>query len=196
MINPESVTNFDRTEAELEEFLLFCIVVAGKNSKVQAKKLDKFLAYGQRFSSTGSPLLSPFTILEITYKNFDLLRNLNWAKLGQYKRLYKCFENVMLLKDNLKTCTLEDLVSVFGIGMKTAKMFLLHSRRGKRHAVLDTHILKYLKAMGVENVPKNTPSSVKNYTRLENEFLAICDKNFKSPADMDLTVWVDTVKKS
>jgi hypothetical protein len=32
MIDPLNVTNFERSQAELEEFLLFGLFVAGKNS--------------------------------------------------------------------------------------------------------------------------------------------------------------------
>jgi hypothetical protein len=38
MIDPNKVTNPARTPAELEEFLLFCLVVAGKNADQQAAK--------------------------------------------------------------------------------------------------------------------------------------------------------------
>ena len=45
MIDPRKVTKFDRTLEELEEFMLFAIVVAGKNAFQQARKLEQFLAY-------------------------------------------------------------------------------------------------------------------------------------------------------
>lgn len=34
MIVPEQITNFNRSQAELEEFALFSILVAGKSAKV------------------------------------------------------------------------------------------------------------------------------------------------------------------
>ncbi len=43
MIDPRKVTKFDRTPEELEEFLLFSVVVAGKGAFQQAKKLDEFI---------------------------------------------------------------------------------------------------------------------------------------------------------
>ena len=42
MINPLEVTNYNRTQSELQEFLLFCINVAGKVA-VEAPKLEVFL---------------------------------------------------------------------------------------------------------------------------------------------------------
>lgn len=56
MIDPNNITKFYRTEAELEEFLLFCIIVAGKNSKIQAKKLAEFLE--------GGDILGPLPVLK------------------------------------------------------------------------------------------------------------------------------------
>jgi hypothetical protein len=38
-VDPYNITKYNRTEAELECFLLFCIVVAGKTAYIQARKL-------------------------------------------------------------------------------------------------------------------------------------------------------------
>ena len=43
MVNPYDITNYNRTQNELQEFLLFTIVVAGKTAYIQAQKLDQFL---------------------------------------------------------------------------------------------------------------------------------------------------------
>ena len=43
MIDPSNVTNPSRTGPELEEFLLFCVSVAGKNADQQSAKLERFL---------------------------------------------------------------------------------------------------------------------------------------------------------
>ena len=40
MIDPYKITNYNRTESQLQEFLLFCILVAGKTAYIQAKKLE------------------------------------------------------------------------------------------------------------------------------------------------------------
>ena len=48
MIDPSNVTNPARTPAELEEFLLFCVVVAGKNADQQAQKLLQRFLGGRR----------------------------------------------------------------------------------------------------------------------------------------------------
>ena len=43
LIDPYKITNYKRSKNELEEFLLFCIVVAGKTAYIQAGKLEQFL---------------------------------------------------------------------------------------------------------------------------------------------------------
>ena len=64
----------------------------------------------------------------------------------------------------------------------------MSSRPKARVACLDTHLLKYLAERGVRNVPKSTPSSKKQYERLERVFLSLVPKN-KTPAEFDLEIW-------
>ena len=64
----------------------------------------------------------------------------------------------------------------------------MSSRHNVQHAALDTHLLKYLRAEGVENVPKSTPSSNKQYDRLEKEFLSRVPQGM-TPAEFDLEIW-------
>lgn len=181
MIEPTNITNYNRTQAELEEFLLFAILVAGKNSKVQAKKLEEFLFNARVIKA------SPFKWLEYlaTFNDRALLDNMKAHKLGQYKRLEKTFRGILIFKDRLDSVSLEHLE--IHVGPKTARFFLLHSRPNQRVAALDTHILKYMSEKGY-NVPKSTPSK-KKYRKIELDFLAECDKAGKNVADMDLEIW-------
>ena len=41
MITPTEVTNFNRTKEQTEQFALFAILVAGKNSDVASSKLEE-----------------------------------------------------------------------------------------------------------------------------------------------------------
>lgn len=43
MVDPFDITKYNRTQAELEELLLFCISVAGKNARVTSHNLERFL---------------------------------------------------------------------------------------------------------------------------------------------------------
>lgn len=186
MIDPFNITKFDRTKAELEEFWLFCLVVAGKTASTQAKLLDGFLKSCEFDGDT------PFEIIQSLVYDDDLLDMIKLSRLGQYNRLAKAFQQSLTL--DLATCTVDDLERIHGVGPKTARFFLLHSRKNARVAALDTHILKHLKANGVAVKSEVTPSSKKEYRKLEEEFLKLADSAQMSPADYDLTVWTQYTK--
>jgi hypothetical protein len=180
MINPKTVTNPYRERRELEEFLLFSIVVAGKNAFVQAKKLDQLLAFST---------MSPFETICYLDNNGLLESALRSVKMGQYKRITSAMRGcAYLLKPlSLRYVDLSLLESIKGIGMKTARFFAMHSRHNQWLACLDTHILKWLGDRG-HDVPKTTPSGDK-YLKLEKIFLGYCMAMNMSPAQLDLKIW-------
>jgi hypothetical protein len=55
MINPAEVTNYNRSHNELEEFILFCINVAGKKSSIEAPKLEVFIERAKNITKETSP---------------------------------------------------------------------------------------------------------------------------------------------
>ena len=182
MITPHNITNYNRTQAELEEFLLFAILVAGKTAKTQAEKLNQFLTSAKVCD------ISPFDWIEKLSQYCGLMDSMKHYKLGQYNRLDKAFKGILQFKGKLDSVSAQELETIDGIGPKTSRFFLLHSRPNLRVAVLDTHILKFLSEMGYK-VPKATPSSKKKYRKIELDFLAECDKQGKNVADMDLEIW-------
>jgi hypothetical protein len=179
-VNPNEVIRFDRTDDELETFWLFCGCVAGKTASTQARLLANFLA------SLGGWTVSPFERVRRSAMRGELLDALKTSRLGQYNRL--CRFMIASLNLNLRTCTVEDLEAIPGCGPKTARMFLMFSRPDQRFAALDTHVLKHLRANGIE-APKTTPPAGKTYRRLELEFLKLADASGMSVADYDLMVW-------
>lgn len=179
MIDPTKITDFNRTEEQLQELLLFCILVAGKTASIQARKLEEFLR-------TDKLKKTPFQLLQHYIKHKTLLKKIKTAKLGQYSRLNKAFRQVLTL--DVKTCTVEQLEQITGIGPKTARFYILHSRPNQQVAVLDTHVLKWLRDELSLETPKSTPGS-KKYLELEQAFLKYCKKNHKNPATFDLEIW-------
>lgn len=191
MIDPANITNFSRTKAELEEFLLFGLCVAGKTASIQAKKLDQFLwalekRWQQEYDSEIRYYMdpTPFELLSES-KEADVLACMKEVGLGQYRKLLQGFEDARHL--DVFTCTLEQLEQVYGVGPKTSRFFLLHSRPNQNLACLDTHVLKYLKSEGFP-APKVNPSK-KLYPLLEKAFLFLAAKNNMTPADFDLNIW-------
>lgn len=192
MIDPSKVTNFNRTPEELEEFLLFAIVVAGKSAYQQAEKLDKFI---KKFTGGG---YTPFGVIRTMDMDGTLEFHLRDVKMGQYQRISSAFRGVADFfrydSDNvrfhpLKSVPVRILESVKGIGMKTSRFFVMHSRRNNAYdyACLDTHILRWLGGKGHE-VPKTTPSGAK-YLELEKLFLDYANEMGMMPAALDLQIW-------
>lgn len=183
MIDPTKITNFNTTDAELQEMVLFWVCAAGKNGVTAAKSLDKLL--NSVDSNVDSPM--PFDRIQYIEKKFELANQMKKFGIGCFNRKAITFQSLVHSKINLRTCSVEELEKIYGIGPKTARCFLIHSRPNQRLAGLDTHILKFLKDQG-HQVPRNTPTG-KKYKQIEKIFLEYADK-FKIPiADLDLIIW-------
>lgn len=110
------------------------------------------------------------------------------AGIGCYSQKAITFMQLAESNLNLKSCGVEDLEKIKGIGPKTARCFLIHSRPNQRLAGLDTHILKYLREKGID-APLSTPPA-KKYKKLEQEFIKLADNAGKSVAEFDLEIWL------
>lgn len=187
MIDPEKVTNYYQTDTQLEEFILFWVCAAGKNGRTAARCLDKMLTEHAAFYQNNTP----FKWILNAHALYDLPQMLKHYGIGCYNSKAKTFYGLAVAKFkgelDLRTCSASDLEKIHGIGPKTARCFILHSRKNARVAGLDTHILKFLRAKG-HDVPKSTPTG-KKYLELEHLFLKYADKADKSPADFDLEIW-------
>lgn len=181
MIEPTKITNYSRSKAELQMFLLFCITVAGKNSDVAAKAINQMF-------SCHEARTNPFDYIKSLVLFGGIGAELRKHKTGNYTRLARGFHEASDL--DVFNCTVEDLVKVHGIGPKTARMFLLHSRQGQRVVPLDVHILKWLRFLG-HKTPKNTPVLERVYADWEKIALEEIDKHFGGVtiAQADLLIW-------
>lgn len=188
MVDPASITNFHRNEVELQEYFLFCIIVAGKTAYIQAQKLEQFL------KPSWLKGMTPFEYIEWLDSQGNLDIMVREAKLGQYKRITEIFRRATKL--DLKNVTVEQLEKIPGIGPKTSRFFVLHSRKNQKCAVLDTHILAWLREeLGVD-APKATPQSRSSYKKLENIFLQECEARGLTPEEFDLNIWTERSKRS
>ncbi len=186
MIDPTKITDYDRTVPELEELLLFCIAVAGKNATTTAKNLETLLEYG-RGVAHGTEV-TPFQAINCIDKYEELPEVMKSYGFGCYNLKARGFLEALNSKLNLKTCTVEDLEAIAGIGMKTARFFILHTRKDARIACLDTHVLQWLSYYTGYDVPKQTPTR-KKYLELEQVFLKLADLMKTRPAVLDLAIW-------
>lgn len=179
IIDPFEITNYNRTTEELQVFWLFCMMVAGKNATGTAKKLTVMMEE------------KPLDVLP-----FDWLKNKNvhnWIRhhrTGQYTRLGAGITQSLYL--DLHKASVSDLEGVHGVGPKSARFFVLHSRKSVSCAVLDTHIMKYLQSKLTEQIPKSTPSK-SLYKKFEDMFLRYIGEDFPemTVAEADLHIWTN-----
>lgn len=189
-VDPYNITNYKRTNAELECFLLFCIVVAGKTAYIQARKLDEFLtSINERLMMPEN--INPFQTIKSADQHGILMEEIQKAKLGQYKKIYKAFKYISENNIDLRKTTPEKLELIPGVGMKSSRFFLLHSDKNWKNniAILDTHILKFIKEHIDNRAPKSTPSVKLTYKYWESVFLHWCEMSNKDMAEFDLEVW-------
>ena len=110
----------------------------------------------------------------------------------EYARLY-----ISHAKLDLRTCTREDLMDVYGVGPKTARFFLLHTREFCDEVVLDTHILRWMRERcDVKEAPKNTPQNPEKYAQYaglvqisNGATLYRLDIGSSRPYDLDRDEW-------
>lgn len=184
VIDPKNITNYNRTDIELQTFWLFCIMVAGKNSDTTSKVLTKIL-------TNLTPWESPFEGIKAS--GYDSLHNmLVTHRVGQYTRISKAIWQSLDI--DLRTCSREELMDIYGVSHKTSRFFLLHSREFCNEIVLDTHILRWMRERcGVLDAPENTPQNTKKYEEFANkcEMLMLQHYPGLSLAQIDLLIWTD-----
>ena len=190
MIDPTKITNYRLSLAKTEEVLLFWVCAAGKNGVTAARCLDNLLsAWRDRATNLVNNKPSPFDIVRYINQHGDLAAEMKKHGIGCYNSKSKTFIALARRNLDLKKCSVEDLESIPGIGPKTARCFLIHSRPNQQYAGLDTHVLKFLRDKGHE-VPKTTPTG-KKYRDLETIFLQYVVESGMTVADFDLMIWND-----
>jgi thermostable 8-oxoguanine DNA glycosylase len=188
MVNEVEIIKYDRTDEELEELLLFLIAVAGKNANTTAKMLHTFLING----------MTPFESVKVYEAEGEEVfkKSLKARGFGCQTRLAKAFTEAANSKLNLRTCSRDDLLKIHGVGMKSANCFISWTRRKSKLAMLDTHLMKYIRnEMGHTDAPKSTPSSKKQYEKWEKIFLDHCDELKVDPTEYDLQIWKKYAKR-
>lgn len=184
MIDPTKITNYNLTIPQLQEMILFWVCAAGKNGITSARCLDKLLNSCQDIDIEK---YTPFQIVEFIAKNKNLAHEMQKCGIGCYNNKSKTFLSLIQSNLDLQKCSVSELEAIPGIGPKTARCFLIHTRRDQNYAGLDTHVLKFLRDKG-HSVPKSTPVG-KKYLELEKIFLAYTKESGKSVADFDLEIW-------
>jgi thermostable 8-oxoguanine DNA glycosylase len=194
--SPFAVPFYDADDEMLQHWFIFCVCVAGKSAAQQEKKVDAFLGELRATVLPRNTDMLPFARLARMSRT-DIEALLRRVKMGRYETItsaltlavFETLANPCWLRE----CTVDHLMCLPGIGPKTARFFLMYTRRGFRGAVLDTHILKWLdEQQGTPPIcefPKSTPQNPKRYAEIEDIFLAVCDATSQTPADFDFQIW-------
>lgn len=182
VVNPKDITHYDRTDAQLQTFWVFCILVAGKNSDTTSRLVHRLLTNLRTDGET------PFEKLK-GLGELDLHNILVANRVGQYGRIKRALlESAQL---DLRTCTRQDLLNVHGVGPKTARFFLLHTREFCEEIVLDTHILRWMRDVCGVPAPKNTPQNIMEYDDLARQCRYLMEVHYGdlTLAQADLLIW-------
>lgn len=181
MVDPFNITEYGMEIRKLQEHIIFWICVAGKQAKTIAPRVEGFLL------EIGGKDLLPFeAIRRVSFGTLPpvLMRH----GIGCYNNKARSLWALAHKGLDLKTCTADNLEEIYGIGMKTSRCFIIHSRPDAEYAGLDTHVLKFLRSKG-HDAPKATPNSKRKYLELEKVFLKYAKKSGKSVAEFDLNIW-------
>lgn len=178
----------NKTPDTLMGFLMFGIAVAGKNSRTTSNKIKDLVDSSS--SNTGSPVKA----VQNMYASEQLFpgvieQALRIQKTGKYKVLTKAYSYLGSRPFDLATISLDELLSIPGVGPKTARYFLMYGQESTKHAALDTHILKFLREFLGINAPKQTPGNPKLYAELENSFVTQAEQLKLTPKELDNLVW-------
>lgn len=180
-VDPIKFTNFALDTNGLEEYILFSIGVAGKPALTISRLLEELL--------TKKESESPFESIKQFKSEKKLCSIMKKVGFGCYTLKSRGFWWIANSGIDLANCTVDELEECPGIGMKTSRFFVMHTRDDECNvACLDTHILKYMRDQGYEDIPKQTPAR-RRYLEIQEDFLNICRSKDVHPAVFDLQIW-------
>lgn len=167
------------TNDELWRRLVCALVVAGKSAGFAEKVIG-------RLFRTHHPL----DCIRLWRKVGCTTRRLEEARSGNYRKLTRAFHHLADHYIDLRTCTIEDLEAIPGCGPKTARFFLVWTRghEAPTCAVLDVHVMRWLRQRGHPAAPEHTPPRSK-YPYWESVFIQEAVMTGKHPADLDKEIW-------
>jgi hypothetical protein len=167
------------SEANRQAFLVFAMATAGKTNRVIVGKVRDFLAHAPR------PLA--FDSLRALVEEGRLEEAMRAVRLGRYRVLGDGYRYLAASDLDLGTATFDQLMLIPAVGMKTARYLQVYGQ-GMDYAVLDVHVLRYLREERGVEAPRQTPGYA-HYMRLEAEFLRAASELGMDPRELDDVVW-------
>jgi N-glycosylase/DNA lyase len=102
---------------------------------------------------------------------------------GTLNRLIACMPDATLTRSTLVSLT-------SGVGPKQASMFLRNVGVSFDLAIIDRHVLNYVKSAGLESGKSFRPGSLISYMRLEEELKAYAGQFGYKVGLLDLAIWI------
>ena len=186
MIDPYNITNHKRTDWELQEFLFFCVAVAGKKSEPTARKVQNLTdhisemvvenPYYEKYRPETGIIHYLVGINDYADSGMELLKQYKFGKYRQWEGFIDWWKEMLIYMDGhcisdwLREASVLDLEKIPAIGRKTSRFFKLHSDPEAECVPLDTHILKFVRDKVGDNgryIPKTTPTSIHTYANIE-----------------------------
>ena len=164
------------TNRDLQRRFVYCAVVAGKNARFAANAVNRL------FDPANA---DPFDLINVWHGCGALENQLRMARTGNYRKLTRCLPAATRL--DLRTCTVEDLESIHGIGPKSARFFMLWTRPDSEVAALDVHVMRWLRRQG-HDCPESTPSRA-SYPKWERAYLEEARSRSLTAAQLDAQIW-------
>lgn len=204
--DPFDPTKFCRLPVELEDFLVFGVMVAGKPARSTINKQARlYEQLVERYRDLAlynnmSHLIAKGidhgwrAMLKLFFnlrEHFQVDQSLHIARTGKYETMLHFFQDFVRRDLDLERCSLNDLTRLYGVGPKTARFFLLHSRVNQRLAVLDRHVMTWLAEVVDGPVPRGTPSTLSSYAYWEQVWLEKTDEMFPGipKCRIDYEIW-------
>jgi thermostable 8-oxoguanine DNA glycosylase len=165
-------------------------MVFNKNANQTADKLEELLNWCHNIDIDHFKTMNHFEAIRNKLKRHSAVEIVTKFRFGNTTVKAAGLEQLVNSEFNLRTCSVDELETISGFGMKTARYFILHTRKNARVACLDTHVLKWMKRFPYMfgEIKKGQPSR-KRYLELEKDFLEICDNSKVTPAKLDLYIW-------
>lgn len=185
-----------QSDWDLQAKLLYSLIVAGKSANFTDRAMRNLLVEVCQVCGCRMPeAKNGETWAELSFfdmfaalTHVEIFECLRAARTGNYGKLLKAILQLIAADFDLRTVTSEQLETIHGIGPKSSRFYLVWTRPQERHAVLDVHVLRWMRQLGYD-APKQTPTSGKKYQQLEQQFIAEADKRGMTPRQLDSQIW-------
>ncbi|MEM7821644.1 MAG: N-glycosylase/DNA lyase [Candidatus Aenigmatarchaeota archaeon] len=183
--------NFYKSNKKIFSELAFCICTPQSKAEICDERIKKIEKNGILFNGNKEEIASYLSGIRFPRKKAEyIVKSRELFERGGKIRIKERIKEIGDAK-KIREWLVEN---VFGIGYKEASHFLRNIGLGKDMAILDRHILKSLKSIGIiEEIPKSLTK--KKYLKIERK-MEVFSKKIKIPMDeLDLLLWSENTGK-